>query len=170
MTFKKLSMKGEEFMSRIMRGEREFDRIILKNFDFNSDEQMWNEFQRYLVGQEFDQDKNRIKIDYAEFENVHASGIYVPFIQAHSATLRNVALTYTTIMNADFWYAKLTNVNFIGAEKKGARFNDATLKDVKGLDDIIERCGALRVERTNELYDHVSFYEKALSTIRMYFS
>jgi len=78
-------MKGEEFIKKILDGERDFSRVRLEgNFNFSAHEG-FGEMQNYLKEQ--DLCSNPIDITSSEFINITAIGLHLPYVRGKKANL-----------------------------------------------------------------------------------
>lgn len=152
-------MTGEEFVKKILAGERDFSGIELEEGYRLSYYEGFGEMQEYLRGQ--DLKKNPISISDSKigsddkFRCFIADGLYCPFISAMNANLENACLRGANLIGANFEKANLDNarlegtlfastgdptlyellsmhgVRFIKANLRGANLRGATLVNAK---------------------------------------
>lgn len=116
MAIKLIQMTGEEFMEKVMAGERDLNRIQLdEGFGF-SEHPDFTTFQEYAKAQPWDTDtvENLLEIKRSEFKGADMTGIWLPSVVA---------------IGADFSGATLIGANLKGANFGKARFQDAYLND-----------------------------------------
>lgn len=139
-----ISIEGEEFVKKILSGERDFSNIELEEgFDLSGNEG-FTELQNYL--KQADLEKNPVRLEGAKLRHLDADGLYLPFLQAKGAILKHAALMGANLEDAqleksDLRYtklarAKLTKTNLIDADLRLADLNLATLisADLTGAD------------------------------------
>lgn len=130
-----ISIKGEEFIKKILSGERDFSNIELEEgFDLSGNEG-FTELQNYL--KQADLKENPVRIEGAKLRHLDADNLYLPFLQAKGAILKHAALMGANLENAqleksDLRYtklarAKLTKANLIDADLRLADLNLAVL-------------------------------------------
>ena len=129
---KKLTpMKREEFIKKILQGERDFSKISITYCDL-SGYSKFNEFNEYLKKQNFR--RNPIDISDSKLIGLSALNIHLPFVQAKGT---------------DFAQANLKGANFVRANFYGANFTEASLykADLEGA--LISIIGATRTDLRN---------------------
>ncbi len=120
MTIQLIRVRGEEFIRKILVGERDFSGIALEdNFDLSGSDS-FDEMQRYLQSQNLKEQP--LHIEGSRFRQIKASGVYLPYTIGHGAdffgsVLRRVNLVRgrfngTDFDFADFAYANLEKVDF----------------------------------------------------------
>ena len=116
-------MKGDEFVKKILNGERDFSYIKLEEgFDFNK-YKGFKYMQQYL--------KNKylqgypIIINFSDFSGIKAQELHLPYLKGEKASFRRAKLDY-----ADFSYSSLKCANFEKASLIGAWFLNANLEGV----------------------------------------
>ena len=179
-----VNMKGEEFVRKILAGERDFSRIKLEEgFDLAGYEG-FSEMLEYLI--KTDLQKSPLILDYSELKGIKAKELYLPFVrgeEAHfeEADLREAYFEGAYFKGAGFGRADLHGANFCGAYLREAYFcradlhgsyfegacflganfcradlEMADLRRVKNLED------ALYIERANFYNTRVTNKEKAI--------
>jgi len=122
-------MEGEEFVRKVLAGERNFKGITLpKCFDLNECKN-FPEVQAYLRSQNLEE--NPLYLSHIEWERVKAKGLYLPFVIALQADLRGANLE-----RADLRGANLERANLERADLRGANLGAAYLggADLRGAD------------------------------------
>lgn len=130
-----ISIKGEEFVKKILSGERDFSNIELEEgFDLSGFTE-FSELQSYL--KQADLKKNPVRLEGAKLRRLDADGLYLPFLQAKGVILKHATLMGANLESAqleksDLRYtklsrAKLTKANLIDADLRLADLNLATL-------------------------------------------
>jgi uncharacterized protein YjbI with pentapeptide repeats len=120
---KKLTfMKGEEFVRKILSGERNFSDINLEqDFDLCGDEK-FEEMQKYLKNT--DLEENPVIVENSVFRRLDADELYLPFLRADNASFKHAAL-----MGADLKGSQFENTNFRYARLAKANMMDSNLKN-----------------------------------------
>lgn len=156
MAIKLKQMQGEEFVKKVLAGERDFSEIKLEEgFDL-SGYKGFQTLQDYLKKQG-DLIYNTIIIDNSEFKYIKAKGVYLPCIKGVGANLIGADLRLAYLEEADFGNANLGEADFRGADLgnaklvetnliranlkdtylKGANLKGANLREVKNLEDCV---------------------------------
>jgi len=140
-----LRLTGEEFIKKILAGERDFKGIILQNFNLSGHE-LFQEMQNYLKKQ--DLEKNPIDLSESQLNEVIAIGLFLPFVQAERAHLwrADFSKAYLAagnfksafLLGANFAQAKLRKVNFEKAYLFVAKFSEAYLFEANFTGAILE--------------------------------
>lgn len=130
------SVKGEEFIKKVLEGERDFSGIKLeKRFDLSGHEG-FGELQQYLKAQDFE--KRPIILENARLRYVKARGLYLPFVKARNADITGAEFREANLSHSDFGYGKfnyahlenteLSNMNLEYAILKMAHFTNSNLE------------------------------------------
>ena len=123
-------VKGNEFIKKILSGERDFSGIELEEgFDLCGDDS-FDELQEYL--KKCDLEKTPVNIEGSKLRRLDADGIYLPFVRAKGANLKHAALMGANLENAqlemsDLRYARLSRVKLNNANLKNADLRLADL-------------------------------------------
>ena len=134
-------MSGEEFVRRILDGERDFRGIELEYFDL-SHYKDFGKLQNYLV-QNYVMNRdylyNPIDISYSNLRGLNAIGIYLPNVIGWGADLREANLEEANLGEAYFIGADLSGSNLFLANLKEADLRMANLEgaDLSGADLIM---------------------------------
>jgi len=121
-------MKGEDFIRKILEGQRDFYGIELEyNFDLASHE-LFGRMQEYLRKQYLT--KYPIMINNCDLSGVKASGLYLPYVKAESSIIWNSNFEYSTLSFADFHGADLAYADFRHVDLDHADFRNANLHQV----------------------------------------
>ena len=116
---------GEEFIIKLLSGERDFSKISLEEaFDLRG-HGAFQELKTYLETQ--DLKKTPINISNSQVRYVKARGLYLPFTVGRNANLRGANFENANFGNANFENANFGNANFKGANFKGACLVNADL-------------------------------------------
>ena len=115
-------MKGEEFVRKILLGERDFSDINLEQ-DFNlCGYEKFEEMQKYLKNT--DLEENPVIIENSVFRRLDADELYLPFLRANNASFKHAAF-----MGADLKGSQFENTNFRYARLAKANIMDSNLKN-----------------------------------------
>ncbi|MFQ5969167.1 MAG: pentapeptide repeat-containing protein [Nitrososphaerales archaeon] len=121
-------MTGEDFIRKILEGERNFYGIELEyNFDLGSHE-LFENMQDYLRKQNLA--KFPIIINNSDLSGVKASGLYLPHANFEGSILWNSNFEYSILNFANFHNADLTYTDFRHSELDHADFRNAVLQHV----------------------------------------
>lgn len=120
---KKLTfMKGEEFVRKILLGERDFSDINLEQ-DFNlCGYEKFEEMQKYLKNT--DLEENPVIVENSVFRRLDADELYLPFLRANNTSFKHAAF-----MGADLKGSQFENTNFRYARLAKANMMDSNLKN-----------------------------------------
>ncbi len=135
-------MKGEDFIRKILEGERDFYGIELEyNFDLSGHE-LFGKLQNFLRKQNLP--KYPIMINNSDLSGVRASGLYLPYVKLEGSILWNAIFEYSILSfanfhNADFAYSdfkhtKLDHADFQSVNLDHVNFEHANLyfADLRG--------------------------------------
>ena len=147
-------IKGDEFVKKILSGERDFSGIELEEgFDLCGREG-FDELQRHLKASNLKEDP--INIEGSKLRHLDADGLYFPFVRANGVNLKHAALMGANLENAqleksDLRYAKLCVAKLNNAELKNAdlRLADLNLASLIGASLIGTDFEAVDLEYTN---------------------
>jgi len=123
-------MKGQEFVAKVLSGEREFSNLELEpDFDLSGHE-AFNELQRYL--QETNLEEIPLTVEHSIFRRWDADGLYLPFLKANYANFKHGAFMAATFengqfQNADFRYARLAQISMKNSNLENADLRQADL-------------------------------------------
>ncbi|MEM1536099.1 MAG: pentapeptide repeat-containing protein, partial [Candidatus Pacearchaeota archaeon] len=117
-------MTGEEFIKKILAGEKDFDGIKLEEGFNLSGHEGFNELQSYLKERGFwdGVEDNPLIISNSKFSYLIAKGLFLPFVEG-----RNSCFEGANLEGANFSGANLEKANFKKAYLKGADLQDANL-------------------------------------------
>jgi uncharacterized protein YjbI with pentapeptide repeats len=128
MQVERKQLKGEDFIRRILEGEREFYGIELEyNFDLSGHE-LFGKMQDYLRKQYLA--KYPIMINNSDLSGVKAAGLYLPYVKLEGSILWNSNFEHSILNFADFRNADLTYSDFRYTELDHADFQNANLQQV----------------------------------------
>jgi len=128
---KKLTfMKGEEFVQKVISGERDFSNIELEQ-DFNlCGHEKFEEMQKYLKN--INLKETPVIIENSSFRRLDADELYLPFLKANNASFKHAALMGANLKgsqfeNTNFRYARLAKANMMDSNLKNADLQLANL-------------------------------------------
>ena len=128
---KKLTfMKGEEFVQKILSGERDFSNIELEQ-DFNlCGYEKFEEMQKHLKNTNLKE--NPVIIENSSFRRLDADKLYLPFLKANNASFKHAAFMEANLKgsqfeNTNFRYARLAKANMMDSNLKNADLQLADL-------------------------------------------
>jgi len=128
MQIERKKIRGEDFIKKILEGERDFYGIELEyNFDLSGHE-LFGKMQDFLRKQYLE--KNPIMINNSDFSGVKASGLYLPYVKVESSILWNANFEYAIFNFADLHNADLTYSDFRHTELDHADLRNASLQYV----------------------------------------
>ncbi len=113
---------GDEFIQKIVSGERYLENILLENENLNQHPR-FAEFNQYL--RENTLGGNSLVLSWAYLRQVQAKGIYLPYLTGNYLTLRDVNLEGACLTGAD-----LKHAHFSGAILRGADLREAYLQSI----------------------------------------
>jgi len=162
-------MKGEEFVKKILAGERDFSGIRLEEgFDLSGCEG-FGEMQKYLQKERLQ--KSPIFLENSEFKYLVAHGLYLPFVRGREANFYEANLMEANLLEGDLeradldgadleranlFRANLWRANLYGANLYGTNLARANLKNVKNLERV------LNLEKANFYETRVTKKEKMI--------
>jgi len=124
---KKLTfMKGEEFVQKILSGERDFSNIELEHdFDLSGHEG-FDDLQSYLKNANLEE--KPIMVQNSKFRQLDADGIHLPFLKANSANFKHATFMGANFENAQFKNADLRYAKLAQANMKNSYLVNADLR------------------------------------------
>lgn len=122
----KIRMSGQEFLQKLLEGEREFREVIVEPYFNLSGNEQFAALQEQLRAAELED--SPIILERADLTGIDADGLHMPFVKANGAcfkhaTLMEANLESSEFENADFRYAKLSQTNM-----KTCHLRDADLR------------------------------------------
>jgi len=130
MAKKQIFMKGEEFVQKILSGERDFSNIELEQ-DFNlCGYEKFEEMQKHLKNTNLKE--NPVIIENSSFRRLDADKLYLPFLKANNASFKHAAFMEANLKgsqfeNTNFRYARLAKANMMDSNLKNADLQLADL-------------------------------------------
>jgi len=118
-------MTGDEFVRKILAGEKDFSLIDLLDFDLSSHEG-FEELQRYLKAQKLIE--NPLIISYSRFNRLKAKRLYAPYTRCVEACLKRADFEGADLEGAYFLRAHLEKAHFGGADLRWAYLEGAHLQ------------------------------------------
>lgn len=120
-------LRGEEFIRKVLQGEKDFRRIQLERGDL-SIQAGYPKMQEYLQRKDkiHELEKSPLYFTEAELGGFRARKIYFPHIQAEKANFEGASLP-----EAYLWHAELRQANFRKADLTGAHFNGVGLQQAR---------------------------------------
>lgn len=185
-------MPGEEFIQKLLAGERDFRRVRLEPYFNLSGDEAFSTLQEYLKGE--DLENAPVLLERADLSGIDADGWHLPFVKANGiklkhATLMQAMLAYSVFRNADFRYARLPQTSLMNCDLEGvdfrqadlnmAKLNQSSLKgaDIAGTNLLFANLEATHIHGVVNLglaqsvatanFQFVSLTEQEKSTIRM---
>jgi len=121
-----IHMSGQEFLQKLLEGEREFRGIVLEPYFSLSRNGQFASLQEQLLAA--DLENAPVILERADLTGFDADGLHMPFVKANGAcfkqaTLLEANLESSEFENADFRYARLPQANM-----KTCHFRDADLR------------------------------------------
>jgi uncharacterized protein YjbI with pentapeptide repeats len=128
MEVERKQMRGEDFIRKILEGEREFYGIELEyNFDLSGHE-LFGRMQDYLKKQYLA--KYPIMINNSDLSGVKATGLYLPYVKLEGSILWNSNFEYSVLSFANFQNSDLSYTDFTNAKLDHVNFQNANLQHV----------------------------------------
>ena len=130
MTKKLIFMKGQEFVQKILSGERDFANIELEqDFDLSGYEG-FDELQAYL--KDADLEEKPLIMENSKFRQLDADGVYLPFLKADNANFKHgtfMAANFESgqFKNTDFRYARLAQVSMKNSNLENSDLSQTSL-------------------------------------------
>ncbi len=133
----KIRMSGQEFIQKLLEGEREFPGVILEPYFSLSANEQFAAIQEHLRAA--DLENAPIILEGADLTGLNADNLYMPFVKANRAcfkhaTLMEAHLDSSEFENADFRYARLPQTNMKTCHLRDAdlRQTDLNLAELNG--------------------------------------
>tara|TARA_Y100000310_G_C20650000_1_gene798833 strand:- start:189 stop:803 length:615 start_codon:yes stop_codon:yes gene_type:complete len=101
-------MTGDEFIEKILVGERDFRGIYLSNYDFAN-----SSLRAYLESQY--SAKEPLNIEDSYFRNIWADNLNLSCINGMNSDFSDVHLKGSNLINSNFRGSQFNNVSFVGA-------------------------------------------------------
>ena len=127
MTEKLIQITREEFVKKILAGEKDFPGIYLPDGTDLSDYEGFAELQEYLKNQELKD--NPINISGSQFRYIQAKGLYLPFVKGERANLSGANLSRAYLSRAYLSEAYLSEADLSRADLSGADLSEADLSE-----------------------------------------
>jgi len=131
----KIRMSGQEFVQKLLEGEREFPGVVLEPYFNLSGNEQFAVLQEHL--RTMDLENSPINLEGADLTGIDADGLHLPFVKANGACFKHailmeVNLESSEFENANFRYARLPQANmktchFYNADLRQADLNLAEL-------------------------------------------
>lgn len=111
----KVPIDGEEFIKRVIEGQRRFENIILENFDF-SESTNFDRFVSVLEHTIFDENKGleivNSKFSYIKFINISLGNSKFINVEFENCLFKNTHINSCFFDNVKFEYVRIINSNF----------------------------------------------------------
>ncbi len=125
---KVILVQGEEFITKLLNGERDFSNIRLEPYFNLSGNDYFENLQEYL--KQSNLKETPVILEHADLKGLDADGLHLPYLKANEANFKHVSMMETNLKNsqfnkADFRYAKLPQTNM-----EGANLQEADLRQV----------------------------------------
>jgi len=127
---KRKKMSGEEFVERVVFGQRYFPKITVLPGSNLRDSPYYRKMQQRL--RHSDCERDPLVLDNAKLEKVYIGSLYAPFIQARNLSLRGAyiskaILAYGNLEGVDLSDAYIKGANFAGTNFLGGDFSRAVV-------------------------------------------
>lgn len=156
MVIKLKRMTGEEFIRKILEGERRFLKINLEDgFDLSGHE-AFLELQEYLKQQ--DLEENPIKIFESDFRRITATGLYLPSVKATDTNFEEA-----NFRGADFYRADLCRVNLKHGDLSEADLRSACIMNADLYEANLEKANLVNTNLGNTNFGAANLQKANLS-------
>jgi len=123
-------MSGEEFVKKLLGGEREFTHIRLEPYFNLSGNDAFDNLQDYLGSTNLEEAP--VILNQAELRGLDADGLYLPYLKANDASFKHGSmmetdLRYSQFKNTDFRYARLPQIKMMDTDLENADLRQADL-------------------------------------------
>jgi len=120
-------MKGDEFVAKLLAGERDFRRIKLeKGYDLSAHEN-YGGLRSFLVNSKDDLKENPVKLVGADLSYLTAPDLYLHHTKAAGAVFKHANFSKSTFDYADFSNASLDHTDLQGTYFRTATLEGASL-------------------------------------------
>jgi len=147
---------GDEFIQKIISGERYLERILLEDVNLNQHPR-FAEFNQYL--KENTLGGNSLVLSQAYLKGVQAKGIYLPYLNGRYITLEDVDLEGAYLEGADLEEAQLSGIILRGANLREACLQQVFLNEADFSWAVLERAD-LTGASTRTSYSHTTLKER----------
>lgn len=126
MAVQHIPMPGNEFVQKLLDGERDFASIVLEPYYSLAKHEGFSELQEAL--QHADMENHPVVLEGADLTGLDADGLTMPFLKANGACFKHATMMEANVESSefeavDFRYAKLPQ-----AGMKSCHFRDADLR------------------------------------------
>ncbi len=126
MAAQRTHMSGNEFVQKLLDGERNFKTIVLEPYFSLARHERFEELQNRL--REDDLENNPVILEGADLTGLDADGLVLPFLKANEACFKHATMMEASVESSefeavDFRYAKLPQ-----ADMRTCHFRDADLR------------------------------------------
>ncbi len=130
----RIEMKGNEFVEKLLSGEKDFSRIHLEPFFALSADERFAEV--LMTFTQVEMEESPIVLDNADCTGLDADGLCLPFLQAQGscfkrATFMDADLPSANFSEADFRYARFLQADLSSCNLQGADLRQADLNLAK---------------------------------------
>jgi len=120
-------MKGDEFVAKLLAGERDFRRIKLEEGCDLSAHERYDALRAFLVNAQGDLKENPVKLIGADLSFLTAPNLYLPYTKAAGTVLAHADLHGSTFDYSDFSEADLSYSNLNNAYFRRSTLTEANL-------------------------------------------
>jgi len=126
----KVFVKGQEFVRKLLDGERDFSNVRLEPYFGLSGDDSFATLQEYLKTS--DMQKAPVIFEKADMTGMDADGLYLPYLRANGASFKHATMMEAHLASgqfshADFRYAQLLQTNMEHADLRNADLRQADL-------------------------------------------
>lgn len=123
-----IELKGNEFVRKILAGERDFSHIKLTDLDLSEHQyDTFTELNEYMKSRDFKQEP--IILNESELSSVKAGGLWLPYVKANGASFKDGYFPHANFRCGEFPRASFHRTNLEGANCEACDFYNAYFKD-----------------------------------------
>ncbi len=149
-------MTGDEFIQKIISGDRYLEGILLEDVNLNQHPR-FAEFNQYL--KENTLGGNSLVLSQAYLKGVQAKGIYLPYLNGRYITLEDVDLEGAYLEGADLEAAQLSGIILRGANLREACLQQVFLNEADFSWAVLKRADFTGAS-TRTSYSHTTLKER----------
>ncbi|MBU5678379.1 MAG: pentapeptide repeat-containing protein [Candidatus Aenigmatarchaeota archaeon] len=143
----KIRMSGEEFIKKIMKGERDFRDVSIKGYNFDKDFELMLNLNLYFIE---NKQTEKINLENSDLSGIKAERIslWLPHLVARRSTFNRARIPYANLSYgifvdvdfrevyapfSNFEYTRMKRVDLSYSNMSKARFDGSTLDEVKAI-------------------------------------